>query len=307
MHNLLNCLRLAGLTLLILGLAACYKPASESHPLGSEQNPLVMYFVPSTEAEKVLQSGEQLGQLLSEKTGLHFRTEMATSYEAIVAAMGVGKVHIGWLPPMAYLFAQQRNGDRVVLKVVRNGKPTYRGEIVVKTDSPLQQLADLKGQRLAFVEQASASGHLYPRALLLGNGVDPDADLKEVSFAGSHDAALLALLKGNTDAACCYDDARSKLVDAGFPNIMTQTRVLAYTPEIPADNVTVIKSLPEDIAQKVVDGLLALAADEQGKQVLFDLYEIEGLVPATDADYDPVREMASVLKLDIEQEVKKGQ
>jgi len=289
-------------------LAGCFKPATETHALGTEKNPLVMAFVPSTEAAKVLSSGDQLTAMLAERTGLHFKTLMATSYEGIVAAMGVGEVQVAWLPPMAYLFAQQRNGDRVVLKVVRNGKPTYRGEIVVMANSPIKGFADLKGKRVAFVEQASASGHLYPRALLLENGIYPDVDLAQpLVFAGSHDAALLSLLNGSADAACCYDDARTKLQKAGYADILTTTRILAYTPEIPADNVTVSKNLDPAMAQKITDGLLALAQDEQGKKVLFDLYEVEGLVPATDADYNPVRKMAEVLHLNIEEEVQKGQ
>lgn len=284
----------------------CFKPKSEGKPLGSKDNPLVMAFVPSTEAEKVMNSGDQLIALLSARTGLSFKPMMAPSYEGIVAAMGAGKVQVAWLPPMAYLLTHDRSGDEVILEVVRNGKATYRGEIVVKADSPLKTIADLKGRSLAFVEPSSASGHLYPRALLLQNGIDPDTDLKDVKMAGSHDAALTALLKGGVDAACCYDDARTKLAASTFPDIMKQTRILAYTPEIPADNVTVMKGLDPALTQKVKDGLLALAADEQGKQVLMDLYEVEALVPGKDADYDPVRKMAEVLGLNVEEEVKKA-
>ena len=52
---------------------------------------------------------------------------------------------------------------------------------------------------------------------------------------------------------------------------------------------------------------VVLGADAQGKQVLMDLYEVEALVPGKDADYDPVRKMAEVLGLDIEEQVKQGQ
>lgn len=275
--------------------------------LGSADDPIVMAFVPSTEAEKVLNSGEELAVLLGERTGLHFETFMATSYEAIVSAMGVNKVHVAWLPPMAYLFAHQRYGAEVRLKVVRNGKATYRGQIVVLAANPAKTLADLKGRRVAFVEQSSASGYLYPRALMIENGVQPDTDLASFSFAGSHDSALLALIKGTTDAACTYDDARTKLAGSAVPDIMQQTRVLAYTPEIPADNVSFPKDFPAELEQAITAGLLALAAEDKGKQIMMDLYEIEGLVAAADTDYDPVRKMATVLNLDLEEQVKKGQ
>lgn len=291
--------------LALLTLGACYKPKSEGKPLGSADNPLVMAFVPSTEAEKVLDSGDQLAAMLTERTGLHIKTLMASSYEGIVAAMGVGKVQVAWLPPMAYLFARQRNGDRAALEVVRHGKPTYCGQIIVLADSPMKSVADLKGKRVAFAEQASASGHLYPRTLMLENGVDPEKDLSGYTFAGSHDSALIALLKGSTDAACCFDDARTKLSESSFPDIMQKTRVLAYTPDIPADNVTLAALLSPELSTEVTNALLAIAGDAQGKKVLMDLYEVEGLVPAADSDYDPVRRMAELLHLNIEEEAKK--
>lgn len=285
---------------------SCYKPKSQGKPLGSADNPVVMAFVPSTEAEGVITSGEELAKLLGDKCGLSIKPLVATSYVGIVEALGAGQVQAAWLPPMAYVFAHERNGAEAVLKVVRHGKPTYRGEIVVLKGSPAQDLAGLKGLRIAFAEQASASGHLYPRALMLENGIDPDKDCAEVQYAGSHDAALLALVNGTADAAACFDDARTQLAESTVPDILAKTRVLAYTKDIPADNVAFARDLPAEIAGKLSAGLLALAADEQGKKVLFDLYEIEGLVPATDADYAPVRSMAQVLGLDVEEEVKKG-
>lgn len=294
------------LALPLLLMAGCFKPQSASQPLGSEKNPLVMAFVPSTEAEGVMSSGEQLAAALQKQTGLYFKPLVATSYVGIVEAMGSDKVQVGWLPPLAYVFAHQRNSDESALKVIRHGKATYRGMIVVPADSPIKSIADLKGKRVAFPDQASASGHLYPSALMLEQGLDPETALGETIYSGSHDAALLAMLKGGADAACCYDDARSKLVDNGYPDIMSSTRVLAYTADIPADNVTLAHNLPADVKEKIVSGLLAVAASEDGKKVLMDLYEIEGLERSVDADYDPVRKMAELLKLDIETEVNKG-
>jgi phosphonate transport system substrate-binding protein len=288
--------------LLLLALPSCYKPKSAGKPVGSADNALTMAFVPSVEAQQVLDSGEQLAALLSEKTGLTIKPLEATSYVGIVEAMSTGDVQVAWLPPMAYVFANQRNGAKVVLKVVRHGAPTYRGQIVVAADSPLKSIADLKGKKLSFPDQQSASGHLYPTALMLEHGVDPEKDCTVV-YSGSHDAALTALLKGSVDAACTFDDARNGLKEA-FPDIMEKTRVLAKTTDIPADCVAVSATLDPAIAQKITDGLVALAADEQGKKILMELYEIEGLVPGTDSDYQPVRDMAAQLGLDVEKELK---
>lgn len=296
----------ARVTLLLLTLlcccAACFKPAGESAELGSADNPLRMYFVPSNEAEGVLSSAQELAALLSKQTGLSIKADIATSYVGIVEAMRVGQVHVGWLPPVAYIYAHQRNGDEALLKVVRQGKATYRGQVLVMADSPYQSVADLRGLRVAFPEQTSASGYYYPFALLREQGIDAQHDI-EPSFTGGHETAIIALLKGTADAACSYEDARDKVIDKGFPEVMEQTRVLAYTAEIPADNVTVIAGLDSALREKLRDGLLALAETESGKAALKELYDIDGLMPAADSDWDPVRQMMEALGQDAEREV----
>jgi phosphonate transport system substrate-binding protein len=289
---------------LLCAASGCYKPKAQSHPLGSAENPIVMYFVPSHEAESVTTTADGLAALLDAQTGLHFKASTATSYVGIVEAMGAGQVQVGWLPPVAYIFAHQRNGDEALLKVIRHGKPTYRGQIMVRSGSPYKSVADLKGRRIAFPEQTSASGYYYPAALLKAAGVDPENDI-EPRFSGGHDAALLMLVHGEADAACGFEDIRTR-VEAVVPDVMAKVRVLAYTPEIPADNVCVSKSLPAELRQKVLDGLLAMAGTDQGKALLKELYDIDGLAPATDSDYEPVRQMMNALGQDPEAELKKA-
>src|SRR5688500_9020690 len=91
--------------LLLIAVTSCYKPKSAGKPVGSTDNALTMAFVPSVEAQKVLDSGEQLAALLGEQTGLTIKPLQATSYVGIVEAMSTGDVQVAWLPPMAYVFA----------------------------------------------------------------------------------------------------------------------------------------------------------------------------------------------------------
>jgi phosphonate transport system substrate-binding protein len=295
---------LALMILLLLALTSCYKPKSASAKLGSHDRPIVMAFVPSVEAQKVMESGDRLAQMLGESTGLSFKTITATDYPGIVEALSTGSVDVAWLPPLAYVLAHERNGAEVKLKVVRHGSPTYRGQILVAPAGPVKTLADLKGKKIAFPQRTSASGYMYPKVLLLDSGIDVDKDCTEI-FSGSHDAALIALVKGNVDAACTFDDARDN-ISKTYPDV-AKLRVLAKTQDIPADCVAVSASLDQAVADQVATALINLAADAQGKQILLDLYQIEGLVDATDTDYDPVRQMAQKLDMDIESEVKKGQ
>jgi phosphonate transport system substrate-binding protein len=281
---------------LILFLCLMAGSAQAATP-GSEERPIRMMFVPSGEAQVILKGGEEIARRLRFLTGLHFKASIATSYAAVVEAMGAGKVDIGWLAPFAYVLAQDRYGVELLLIVQRFGSPFYRGQIVTRTDSGIATLEDLKGKRFAFVDPASTSGHLYPKTSLLARGLKPETHLGQTVFAGSHNAVILSVLKGEVDAGATYDDARAALVKS-YPDVYEKTRVIAYTKEIPNDTVSVRKGLDAALKQRIKEGLLRLAETPDGSRVLKRVYGISGLMDF-DGLFDPVREAGRLLGLDL--------
>ncbi len=256
-----------------------------------------MMFVPSGDAQMILKGGEEIGRLLQKMTGLHFKTSVATSYAAVIEAMGAGKVDIGWLATFSYVLAHDKYGVELLLVVQRFGSPFYRGQIMVRADSGIQDLAGLKGKRFAFVDPASTSGHLYPKTLLLSKGVDPEHFFKKSVFAGSHNAVVLSIYKGEVDGGAAYDGSRSAVAKT-FPDVFDKVKVIAYTKEIPNDTVSVRKKLPEDLKLKIRDGLKQVSHSPEGSKVLKKLYGISGF---TDLDglFDPVREAGRLLNLNL--------
>ena len=271
--------------------------ASNAQSLGSAENPLRMMFVPSGDAQMILKGGEEIGQLLQKTTGLHFKTSVATSYAAVIEAMGAGKVDVGWLATFSYVLAHDKYGVELLLVVQRFGSPFYRGQIMVLADSGIADLAGLKGKRFAFVDPASTSGHLYPKTLLLSKGVDPEHFFKKSVFAGSHNAVVLSIYKGEVDGGAAYDGSRSTVAKI-FPDVFDKVKVIAYTKEIPNDTVSVRKKLPEDLKLIIRDGLKQISRSPEGSKVLKKLYGISGF---TDLDglFDPVREAARLLNLNL--------
>ena len=271
--------------------------ASNAQSLGSAENPLRMMFVPSGDAQMILKGGEEIAQLLQKTTGLHFKTSVATSYAAVIEAMGAGKVDVGWLATFSYVLAHDKYGVELLLVVQRFGSPFYRGQIMVLADSGIADLAGLKGKRFAFVDPASTSGHLYPKTLLLSKGVDPEHFFKKSVFAGSHNAVVLSIYKGEVDGGAAYDGSRSTVAKI-FPDVFDKVKVIAYTKEIPNDTVSVRKKLPEDLKLIIRDGLKQISRSPEGSKVLKKLYGISGF---TDLDglFDPVREAGRLLNLNL--------
>lgn len=255
-------------------------------------------FVPSGDAQVIIKGGQEVAGLLHQETGLHFKSSVATSYAAVIEAMGAGKVDIGWLASFSYVLAKEKYDVELLLIVQRFGSPFYRGQIMVRTDSGIKSLNDLKGKRFAFVDPASTSGHLYPKTLLLSKGLDPKTFFGKSIFAGSHNAVVLSILKGEVDGGAAYDGSRAAVAKS-YPDVFEKIKVLAYTREIPNDTVSIRKEFPEDLKVKIRNGLKKVSRSPKGSRILKKLYGISGLVDL-DGLFDPVREAGRLLNLNLE-------
>jgi phosphonate transport system substrate-binding protein len=195
---------------------------------------------------------------------------------------------------------------------VRAGSKSYRSQIIVPADSPIQDVKELKGKKFAFVDAASASGFLYPSALLLDNGIDPKKDLGETVTAGGHDKVVIAVYNKQVDAGATFGDSADSgppsdartTVASTLPDVMDKVKILAKTDPIPNDTVSVRKGLSPDLVSKIRAGLLKIAQTDEGKQQLRDLYRIDGLAEANDKEYDNLRRVAQVAGFDIEAQFK---
>ncbi|MDR7483808.1 MAG: phosphate/phosphite/phosphonate ABC transporter substrate-binding protein [Armatimonadota bacterium] len=286
-------------------------------PPAAGQTSLVLAFVPSLDATRVLATGNTLARMLEVATGYRIRAEVPTSYAATVEAMCAGRVDIAYLATVAYVLANQRCGVEPRLVAIRNDEWWYVSQILYRADLPVRTLADLRGKKFAFVDPVSTSGYIFPNALLRRHGIDPDRFFSEVVFAGGHDKVVLAIYTGRVDAGATFGhrtnpvfEARDR-VRAAYPDVREKVKVLMYTDDIPNDTVSFRRDLPEEVKDKTTKALLRIAATGPGKETIFALYQHTGYADletlrttyrmqrlgSIDDLYAPVREAARLLGL----------
>jgi phosphonate transport system substrate-binding protein len=280
----------------VIALAGCGGEAE----LGTEDNPIIMSFVPSGDTQEILASGEEIADMISEKTDLVIHANVGTDFAAVREAMGAEKAHIGWLNTFNYVLANEKYGVDVGMVTERFGSTTYKGQINVRADSGIESLEDLKGKVMCWVDPNSTSGYIIPRIMLMANGIDPDADFAQTIEAGSHNNVITQAYNGDCDAGASYDDARSS-VEEDLPDVKEEVVILATTTDIPNDSVSFIKDFPEEKREAIVTALLEIAQSEEGQQALNDLYSIAGLQTAEDSFYDAFRADLSQAGMDIEE------
>jgi phosphonate transport system substrate-binding protein len=281
-------------SLMALTLSGCGEPK-----LGTEDNPIVMSFVPSGDTQEIIASGDQLAEMITEKTGLEIVANVGTDFAAVREAMGAGKAHIGWLNTFNYVLANEKYGVDVGLVTERFGSTSYKGQFNVRADSGITTLEDIKGKVMCWVDPNSTSGYIIPRIMLAANGIDPDADFSQTIEAGSHNNSITAVYNGDCDVGVSYADARSSIED-DFPDVKEVVAVLATTTDIPNDSVSFAKDFPADMREQIVNALLEISASDEGKEALNNLYSIDALVAADDSFYDGFRADLSKAGMDIE-------
>ena len=287
---------IAVVTLIVAGsLTGCC-----SAKLGTEKNPIIMSFVPSGDTEEIIASGDEIAKMITDKTGLVIEANVGTDFAAVREAMGAGKAHIGWLNTFNYVLAHEKYGVDAALVTVRFGANFYTGEIVVRADSGIMSLDDLKGKTFCWVDPNSTSGYIIPRIMLKANGIDPDTDFAKQVEAGSHNNVVAAVYNGDCDAGACYSDARSSIAE-DYADVTDVVSILATTTEIPNDNVAFAKDVPQDIRDQITQALLDISASEDGQAALNSLYSIDGLEKADDSFYDAFRADLSAAGMDIEE------
>jgi len=268
--------------------------------LGTEENPIILSFVPSGDTPDIIESAEEIANLLSEKTGYVIKGNVATSYSAVIEAMCTGKAHMGTLATFAYILANEKCGVDCALVSVRYGSPYYRGQIIAGADTGITKLEDLKGKTMCWVDAASTSGYIIPRVMLKAAGVDPDTDLAQQTEVGSHDGVALAVYKGDCDAGATYIDVRDR-VESEYPDIKEKTVVIAESPEIPNDGLQFIKDFPPDMREKIVKAFLEIMETDEGVEAMGKAYGWAGVVEKDDSFYDPFRAVLDASGIDVEE------
>ncbi|GAA0400607.1 phosphate/phosphite/phosphonate ABC transporter substrate-binding protein [Paenibacillus motobuensis] len=278
----------------------------EKKDTGYVPTTLTVQFVPSQNADTLEAKAKPLEKLLSDKIGIPVKVSVSTDYNTIIEAMASKKVDVGFLPPTAYVLAKEKGAAEVILQAQRfgvqddTGAPTtdlvdfYKSMIIVKKDSSIQSVADLKGKKIAYQNVTSSAGFVWPAAKLMDAGLDPLKDVEAITVKG-HDQGVLAVLNGDVDAAAIFQDARNT-VKKDYPSVFEDTRVLAFTEPIPNDTISVRSDMSPEWIEKLQNAFIELGKDEEGHKIISEIYTHEGYVKSDDSRFDIVREYGEKVK-----------
>ena len=207
------------------------------------------------------------------------------SYSAVIEGVLKGSIDLAELGPASYARAKKRGAAISAFATLYRSneqQPTYHSVLIVRHDSGIRSLEDLQGKALSLVDPLSTSGSLVPRAAIQNlTGMTLDDWFGRVSFAGSHDLAIAAVLSERV-AGAFVSDTRIADEQAEGGVAGNDLRVLWRSESIPSDPFVYQNDLCEFIKQDI-------------RQVFFERQDElsdfllsrnkQGFMPIADRDY----------------------
>jgi phosphate/phosphite/phosphonate ABC transporter binding protein len=247
--------------------------------------------VPEHAVAQLAPKVDELAEWLGDEVSVDIIRRNAKSYESLARAVREGKVDLAWLPPIVYVRIIE--GVTPLGSVLRGGSATYEAALVVRTDSKIEEVADLRGARAGWVDPWSAAGFVMPRLELASRGVDPRTLFRTERFVGSHRAAIEAVMEGACDVAGTFarpEKSDSTETSGGWSEVENaDVRLLGRFGKIPPDVVAVRRNLLPSMHEKVLAALRAATKSDEARPLLKAVFGGEDLTEELDEGYEKLR------------------
>jgi phosphonate transport system substrate-binding protein len=270
--------------LLFAGTALFPSPSSA---LPKQESPFILAVQPYLPAFELKKRYQPLAEYLSAALQHRVIVKVSSDYDEHIRDVGTDLATFSFIGPAPYVRMVKAHGKKPILaRLETNGKPELRGNIVVRKESGIKSLRELKGARVAFVSRESTMGFLIPRQMLLAEQVSLE-DLLGYDFLGSHQNVAMAVRLGDFDAGTVQQ--------AVFLAMQDSLRSLAESPLISEHLFVASGKLAPAVIEKARAALLAVMQDKKGLEILHSITaETSNLVAACDEDYDSLRNILAV-------------
>jgi phosphonate transport system substrate-binding protein len=190
-------------------------------------------------------------------------------------------------PPVEPLAAPVLTGDRYA------GRPVYFSDVIVRRDSPITCLEELRGCSWAYNEPASHSGHNVTLYSLVRMGAEPGF-FSRVVEAGFHQRAIRMVHAGAVDAAA-IDSQVLAIELRDHPQLADRLRVVGTFGPSTIQPVVAASRLRDQLKDEVRELLVELGDDPSARPTLAYGF-IDRFSPVDDAAYDDIRAMLTAVE-----------
>lgn len=220
-----------------------------------------------------LQRHARFQQLLEQRLGVPVKLFPAADYAGVMQGMAAGQLELASFGASGFAGAwlDCKCIEPIAVPLEKDGSTYYYSVMVVRADSGIKTIEDVKGHSLAFADPNSTSGYLIPSATLKAKGIklEDGAYFSKVGFSGGHEQGVVAVLNKQYDAAVTWTSGQGEMAE-GYTrgNLrsmvdkkmlkMSDVRIIWQSGKIPNGPWAIRTALSPQLKQVVTDFLMDL-------------------------------------------------
>jgi phosphonate transport system substrate-binding protein len=266
--------KLASRLLCIAAAALCGAQA------GAADGPYEFGVLPYLPPAKIQQLYEPIAADFEAKLGRPVWLSSMPDFSLFLGALSKEIYDIAFVQPFHYVEAHDKYG---YLPLARRSEP-LQAFIVVRPDSPLRTIKDLKGKIIANPPAGSMVAHLTSMALQEA-GINPATGVTR-DYGKNQFSCMQSVLIRAADACGTAEQALMHFEEE--KQMKTRFRIVHTTPPSPSSVFVVHKRVAEKDRELLLNTILAWPTTAEGKKLL-KAGQFIPFAPALDADYDSVR------------------
>lgn len=238
----------------------------------------------------ILEGCKPFAKYVSDRLNVDFQVEIVPDVEYMLNGLKNNTIQMGYVSNLDYVKIKKSRAVTPFAKVVKGGTSTYNAILLVRKDSGINSLGDLKGKKFAYSSKNSSHGYLYPY-LLIKNAfhIPLEKFFGSIITTKKDPDGILSVLYRRADAVSASSQTYAILAEL-MPRLKRELKVLSTSqPLVHGPMFYDERNVPdaktrEDIKREVLN----MSKGTEGKQILL-LFKIGGFTQANDSDYNTLR------------------
>ena len=304
--------KIAGIGLLTLMTASMLvgcsaeSQAADANGPGGEDGVFTIAYAPNESTTESADARNGLAKDLSEALGCEVEEIQASDYNAIIEALRTGKADMAYMGSQALALGVERTDLEPIVMKAEEGDPEkaiYHSVLITSSSNQeINSIEDIQGKTMAFVDPDSTSGNLIPTAEIIK--AFPDEELNSdmlhtngdffeaVSFSGSHQAGLQAVIKGDVDVVPISDQILASEIAHGNAK-EEDVKVIHESGAIPAEAMVVGEHVSEETREQLTEFLTTY----DNEDYFTDVIKVPGarFVACDMSDYEEIIELNQII------------
>jgi len=273
----------------VLLVAACDPTETETYNLEFSDTPpdavheYVLGVHPLYNPKRLHEVFSPLTDYLSQQiSGATFRVEASRDYAAYDEKLYAGRFAFALPNPYQTVNALE-HGYRVFGKMGDDHQ--FRGIILVRKDSGIEKVSDLKGKAVSFPAPTALAATMMPLYYLQAHGLDVMHDL-DIQYVGSQESSIMNVYLGNVVAGATWPPPWN-LLSAERPELEQELYPIWKTDPLPNNGLVVREDVAAGVLADVSEVLFSLHEQAVGQKILSGM-GLSRFEPAENDTYQPV-------------------